>query len=91
MLSRCDFKSSIEAEQKHIQRNMKASSKEAVGQVDMLLLFLRRHPAPQVTQTRFQGSRLGMLPWCYTYKEIRAEGSREKLWLEGLKERALQT
>lgn len=32
----------------------------------------RLHLAPQVIQTRFQGSRLGLLPWRYTFKEIRA-------------------
>lgn len=38
----------------------------------MSLCSCRLHLAPQVTQTRFQGSRLGLLPWCYTFKEIRA-------------------
>lgn len=32
----------------------------------------RLHLAPQVIQIRFQGSRLGLLPWCTTFKEIRA-------------------
>lgn len=34
--------------------------------------FSRLHLAPQVIQTRFQGSRLSLLPWSYTFKEIRA-------------------
>lgn len=60
-----------------MKRNAESSSKPAAGQV-AILLFFRLHPAPQANVNRFLGSRLGLLPWCYTYKEIRAQGSREK-------------
>lgn len=64
------FKSSAEAGQKQKQSNKSSLSKpRSAGNT---CYFSRLNLAPQVIQTRFQGSRLGLLPWSYTFKEIRA-------------------
>lgn len=64
------FKSSAEAGQKQKQSNKSSLSKPcSAGDIRC---FSRLNLAPQVIQTRFQGSRLGLLPWSYTFKEIRA-------------------
>lgn len=64
------FKSSAEAGQK--QKQSKKSSLSKPCRAGDIRCFSRLNLAPQVIQTRFQGSRLGLLPWSYTFKEIRA-------------------
>lgn len=73
------FKSSIEAEQKGKQWTRSHLHPNAAGQVICLPLFLQAASSPLGnTQTRFLGLMLGLLPWCYTYKEIRAGRQQEE-------------
>lgn len=83
--SRCHFKAPREVEKKHKEGNKKASSKQAAGQVIFLLLLLRLHPAPQVTQTRCWALGWACCHGAPPIRRVGLGGSRERLCFEGLR------